>query len=448
MAQRAKDCDGVYPGYQCQPEISHHWGQYSPYFSVPSEISAEIPRNCQLDFVQVLSRHGARAPTFDKSAAYATLLVRLQKHVRSKSFSGKYAFLKDYQYTLGADDLTVFGQREMVHSGTKFYKRYKSIASKGVPFVRASGSDRVVMSAQNFSQGFHAARDADAGSGDAAGGYPYRIIVISEGEEQNNTLSHGLCIDFEYGKPSQIGDDKEHEWRDRFAPKITKRLNKHLHGADLEDRETIYLMEMCPFDTIASPTGKVSPFCDLFTEKEFRAYAYQQSVSKYYSYGAGNPLGPTQGVGWVNELIARLTQTPVHDHTSVNQTLDSDPRTFPMGGQANVFADFSHDNDMVSIFFALGLYNETERLPTDKERKAERASGYSASWAVPFGARAYFEKMTCEGVQGELVRVLVNDCVIPMKTCGSDELGWCKLDRFVESLSFAAEGGRWDDCFK
>src|SRR5271163_1956016 len=56
-------CDGVYQGYECQPEISHYWGQYSPYFSVPSEIPADIPNDCQVTFVQVLSRHGARDPT-------------------------------------------------------------------------------------------------------------------------------------------------------------------------------------------------------------------------------------------------------------------------------------------------------------------------------------------------------------------------------------------------
>lgn len=35
--------------------------------------------------------------------------------------------------------------------------------------------------------------------------------------------------------------------------------------------------------------------------------------------------------GWVNELIARLTDSEVVDETCTNRTLDSDPKTFPLG---------------------------------------------------------------------------------------------------------------------
>lgn len=73
--------------------------------------------------------------------------------------------------------------------------------------------------------------------------------------------------------------------------------------------------------------------------------------------------------------------------------------------------------------------------------------GYSASWTVPFAARAYFEKMSCVGAGEELVRVVVNDRVVPLEICGGDELGRCGLSSFVESLSFAREGGDWGECF-
>ena len=102
---------------------------------------------------------------------------------------------------------------------------------------------------------------------------------------------------------------------------------------------------------------------------------------------------------------------------------------------------------MTSIYAALGLYNSTKPLPNDTLQDIEHTKGFSASWTVPFGGRAYFEKMRCKGQDEELVRVLVNDRVIPLDTCGGDELGRCTLDRFVESLSFAREGGKWEECF-
>jgi hypothetical protein len=78
--------------------------------------------------------------------------------------------------------------------------------------------------------------------------------------------------------------------------------------------------------------------------------------------------------------------------------------------------------------------------------------GYAASWAVPFAARVYVEKMRCRQHRGkmegeEMVRVLVNDRVMKLRGCGADERGMCTLGRFVESMAFARGDGRWERCF-
>lgn len=120
-----------------------------------------------------------------------------------------------------------------------------------------------------------------------------------------------------------------------------------------------------------------------------------------------------------------------------------------------MYADFSHDNDMMTIFAALGLYNSTELLlPIDRrlERDGALLAGYAAAYSVPFGARMFVEKMICGGKEGEgereeYVRIIVNDRVMPLETCGGDEFGRCTLGNFVKSLSFAREGGKWDQCF-
>jgi len=333
-------CDNVDKGYQCQPNISHYWGQYSPYFSVPSDIPAEVPEGCQITFAQVLSRHGARDPTFTKTLEYAAVIAKIHDTVHN--FSKEYAFLKEYKYKLGADQLTTFGQQGLVNSGIAFYSRYKSVTQHFTPFVRASGQARVTQSAQNFTQGFHQAKLADRGSS-VSDKYPYPIITISEEDGKNNTLDHGLCTVFEEGPDSHTGFEAQKDWVAKWVPPITARLNANLPGANLNDSETIHFMDLCPFETVASPTGQVSVFCNLFSEEEWHQFDYYQSLGKFYQYGNGNPLGPTQGVGFANELIARMTGKPVNDHTTVNHTLDDSDSTFPVGPEHNLFADFSHD---------------------------------------------------------------------------------------------------------
>lgn len=325
--------------YQCQPNVSHYWGQYSPYFSVPSEISADTPPGCQINFVQVLARHGARDPTATKTVKYDALIQKIRSRV--SNFSTDYAFLTNYVYDLGADQLTTFGQQQLVNLGKSFYDRYQTLARNSTPFVRASGQERVVQSAQNFTQGFHSAKCADDNFSKGDKKYPYPIVTIEEGDGKNNTLSHGTCTKFEAGHGDDVGWETQNEWLQVFAMPITTRLNTNLHGAELVAAEAIQLMDLCPFKTVASPTGQISKFCNLFSEEEWRQYDYYQSLGKFYGFGNGHPLGPTQGIGFTNELIARMTSKPVNDHTSVNHSLDHSEATFPLGRA--MYADFSHD---------------------------------------------------------------------------------------------------------
>ncbi|KAL8849736.1 MAG: hypothetical protein Q9221_005280 [Calogaya cf. arnoldii] len=388
-----------------------------------------------------LSRHGARDPTLTKTRSYYSTVQKLQ--INAGHFRGKYAFLNRFKYTLGADQLTGFGEQQMVNSGVAFYNRYKTLAKQGAPFIRASGERRVIESARNFSQGFHQAKTAD-GTSDA--NYPYPILVIPEGEGSNNTLDHGLCTEFEEGTPySSIGSKAQQTFLATFLPTVVNRLNRDIPRANLTAIDTINLFDLCPFTTVASRLGVVYPFCYLFSLDEWEHYNYYQSLGKYYGYGPGNPLGPTQGVGYVNELIARLNGKAVKDHTTVNRTLDDSHATFPLGEA--LYVDVSHDNDMTSIFSALGLYHSTSPLSNTSTQSIEAAAGYSAARTVPFAGRAYFEKMDCAGEKDELVRIIVNNRVMPMQTCGADRLGRCRLAKFIQSLSFATEGGKWDLCF-
>lgn len=408
-----------------------------------SAIPSELPPRCSIKFAQILSRHGARDPTASKTKVYNATIQKV--HANAKAYPGKYAFLEEYKYSLGADQLTLFGEQEMINSGAQYYQRYEKLASRVIPFIRTASEARVVESAQNWTQGFHTAKLSDGLNirGDSA--YPYPMVVISEADGSNNTLNHGLCTEFEEGPISSIASNAQSTWAKVFITPIQSRLNSDLQGANLTATETVYMMDMCPFNTVASPSGAISPFCGLFTEQEWHQYNYYQTLNKYYGYGNGNPLGPTQGVGFTNELIARMTNRPVEDETSTNHTLNDDPATFALRRQ--LYADFSHDNDMTAIFSAIGLYNETRPLSNTTLTEAPQAGGYSSAWSVPFAARAYFEKMQCAGSREELVRVIVNDRVLPLAQCGGDKLGRCKLSRFVDSLSFAMAGGHWDQCF-
>jgi hypothetical protein len=112
---------------------------------------------------------------------YNETISKIQSSV--DEFQGDFAFLTDYTYNLGADQLTLFGKQEMTNLGIEFFDRYENLAKHYSPFVRAASQERVVRSAQHFIQGYHERKKSSTGSDSA----PPPILVIKEGKGFNNT---------------------------------------------------------------------------------------------------------------------------------------------------------------------------------------------------------------------------------------------------------------------
>ena len=62
----------------------------------------------------------------------------------------------------------------------------------------------------------------------------------------------------------------------------------------------------------------------------------------WYGYAFGSPVARVQGIGWIQELVARLTHAPIAVHnTSTNSTLDDNPITFPLDN--SLYVDATHE---------------------------------------------------------------------------------------------------------
>ena len=62
----------------------------------------------------------------------------------------------------------------------------------------------------------------------------------------------------------------------------------------------------------------------------------------WYDSAFGSPVARVQGIGYVQELVARLTHTPIAVHnSSTNATLDDNSATFPLG--QSLYVDATHE---------------------------------------------------------------------------------------------------------
>ncbi|KAF8317593.1 acid phosphatase, partial [Clavulina sp. PMI_390] len=407
-----------------------------PYYPGPSE--------CKIEQVNLLYRHGARHPTLGAGARMASTLEKL---LSASSLSPRLRFVESYEWQFNAGDLLPYGAKEGYIAGQIAFERYGALLGTGAtfsstPFLRVSLSQRVVDTATNWTLGFAAAGNFSTNI--------YSPVLIPESRTVNNTLDDKNCPN----RDESISDARQAQFLATFAPTITAALNAEAPGSDLDDTDVVNLYFLCAFDSLLREG--LSPFCLLFDTSTWKDLETYQDVGKFYLTGPGNPLGPVQGVGYVSELIARLTSQPVRNTTNINRPLDASPDTFPL--DRKIYVDFSHDNQVVPIYAALGLYNNSTR------------TNFKASEVVPFAGRLAVEKYSCPSgsptsissrskrAWKQYVRFVSNDRVMKStcneaNTLASSNGTMCELEAFIDTLDYVtgANGNdeaerEWEKC--
>lgn len=85
-----------------------------------------------------------------------------------------------------------------------------------------------------------------------------------------------------------------------------------------------------------------------------------------YDSAFGSPVSRVQGIGYIQEMVARLTQTPIATHnSSTNATLDDDPITFPLNH--NLYVDATHEVVVLNSAFRLGFTPSFPRIRKDTD---------------------------------------------------------------------------------
>lgn len=434
------------------------WSFYAPNadagrYGIPSH----LPDDCRVEQVNLLMRHDFRGPSKSVASSIAAMIAKLEQ-ASGESFGvgdGQahdelefLARLKGEYEAVTPELLTAYGAQEAHASGYRFQQRYGHLLGRGdwynsplnttLPvFVRTTDQQRVSATTHAFAEGL---LGPDWRQRLAA-----PLLTLPDSVATfNASLAVGTC---RYSANDTSASTAFSAWNGVYLPSIVQRLQRALPKLNLTTADVQAMQNACPFQTAFR--GRLSPFCAVFTLREWQLYSYGQDLQQYANAGYGGPLGRAWSVGWVNELLARLTDAPVVDHTSTNSTLDASEQTFPRG--LGVYLDFTHDTQLASAVAVMGLLRDE----LDERRYKGRERLWNAAHIVPMGGRMVVERVGCE--RGKYVRVVLNDAVLPLdglKGCSvkvqgrrQAEKGLCRVDDFVASQRFAQAGGDWMNCY-
>ncbi|KAJ3514189.1 hypothetical protein NLJ89_g2508 [Agrocybe chaxingu] len=427
--------------------LFHSWGNLSPWFSIGRgkfgvDSGPETPETCRVTGLHFLHRHGARYPTAWASyGGPANFGTKLHRDPASWNAKGSLDFLNDWTYKLGEELLTPFGRQQLYDLGISMRMKYgfllQNFTEKNtIPVFRTESQDRMLASAMNFAIGFF--------------GYPfdgqYQQSITIEAKGFNNTLApYKTCPNASDKSKASRGDWYIARWAEIYLKDAQKRLQKDLDGLDLSIQDVYTMQQLCPYETVALGYSK---FCELFTEEEWDGFDYALDLQFWYGSAFGSPVARTQGVGWLQEFIARLTHTPIQTHnSSTNSTLNDNPVTFPLG--QSLYVDATHEVVVLNIITALNLTTFAETGPLPYTHIPENRS-FKVAELAPFATNLQFQLLECASVPGPQIRIIINDGVAPLtgiKGCPKQKDGMCPLSTFIEAQKEIISEVDWEwDC--
>jgi acid phosphatase len=94
-----------------------------------------------------------------------------------------------------------------------------------------------------------------------------------------------------------------------FLPQIIERFNR-LSSYIFTPDDVLAMATICPFQVNAMG---YSPFCDIFTDRDWMDLNYADDLGAYYASGEGNPFGRVLGQPWVSAVISLMKRTTSRD---------------------------------------------------------------------------------------------------------------------------------------
>ncbi|KAK3292664.1 histidine phosphatase superfamily, partial [Chaetomium fimeti] len=339
-------------------------------------ISSDVPENCHVDQVAYVLRHGSRYP--DTGAHSGWVEMARQFKESNYSASGPLSFFHTWDTPLTHPNIQIAqlsqtGCKELHDLGYTLRTRYPDLYQEGDDFyVWANNYTRVIQTAQSFVRGYLGPNSTLLGK---------IVSVTGRGMPAHlgDTLAPSdMCPTFKDDSSVQTS-----AWRSIWLPPFIERLSQYIDGdLQLDDSKWNDFPYICGFES--QITGRLSPFCDTFTQEELDQYEYHQDLRYYYGVGPGADVSSKVMVPFLNALMQRFVDGPEAEGVAAGGGTFKLPK---------LLMNFLNDGQLNQLAAAVGVFDEQEPLPTDRIA-ADRL--WRSSRISPMRGTIAFERLNCK----------------------------------------------------
>ncbi|OTB05876.1 hypothetical protein M426DRAFT_319564 [Hypoxylon sp. CI-4A] len=424
------------PSSQSATNPLERLGANGPWYAGPNVlgISPEVPDNCHVDRAAYVARHGSRYPDQGAYDGWVSMYNRFQ--AANYTVSGSLSFLPSWKPVLtnptaqiGLENPT--GAKESHDLGYTLRTRYPDLYREGDEFmVWGNNYTRVLQTASMFVRGFMGATASQKGSvmSITSKGFPAAV--------GDSLAPSDMCPNFE----DLEGGDYKSAWDGIWIPPVQKRLQALIRGnLTLTADDVNQVPYLCGFESHI--TGRLSPWCDIFTDEELRKYEYSNDLRYYYGVGLGTDLPKKMMTPFLDALVGIL-QNGTGIGTRPNGSTFEIPK---------LLVSFLNDGQLTELVTASGVFDEQSPLSAIKEDDGRLWVG---SRYITMRGTIAFERLNCTSPSEQAstsiayVRIRLNDAVYPIPYCKNGPGSSCKLSDYARLIAdkYAAEGDWIKNC--
>lgn len=354
---------------------------------------------------------------------------------------------------------------------------YTNGTARPKPVLRTTSQSRIHNSQISWALGFFGPSFEtvpEPALTDFTNGSLFDVVVITEGGTENDTLaSYDACANDNIEVIGSLGDLDLEGYLPIYLGAATARMNQYAPaGFTFSLNDTYAMQSICAYEM-----GYIgmSDFCTLFTQDEWAGFENTLDTEYFYDYAWGNPTGRAQGIGYLQELLARLQNEYItSSNSSVNSSLTNNANDFPLGRP--FYVDFSHDDIIISVLTAMSL-DYFREAPSLTQFPPDESRHFILSKMTPFGGRLVTEVIGCSSPEpvavhnhrtqyyptqygynpanatNKFIRMRLNNGILPLDTlrggaCVGRTDGLCAMESFLSTQANAYEMSNYDyACF-
>ncbi|KAL6980749.1 Phosphoric monoester hydrolase [Sarracenia purpurea var. burkii] len=396
-------------------------------------VPSTIPDQCTPIHLNLVARHGTRAPTKKKLKELDDLAMRLGVLLQDakernlalpKVPAWFWGWKSPWKGKLKGGELISEGEEELYRLGIRMRDKFPQVFNEDyhsdVYSVKATQIPRASASAVAFGMGLL------SGRGNLGPGRHRAFAVTSESRASDIWLRfHDCCQNYKAFRKSQ--EPTVHKLKEPILDEITDALVKRYELA-FTRQDTSSLWYLCKQE--ASLLNITDQACALFTPFEVLLLEWTDDLELFILKGYGNALNYRMGVPLLEDVVQ-----------SMEQAIKTNEEEHASDTSEKARLRFAHAETLLPFTCLMGLFlegSEFEKIqkeePLQLPPKPPQRRNWRGSLVAPFAGNNMLVLYSCPAKSSTnyFVQVLHNEHPTPMPGCNNSD--FCPFEVFKERI--------------